>query len=96
MEHYNITLTTEDRRILNSYCTVATGMAEFWGENCEIIIHNLERLDASVMTVSYTHLIHYAYYRKIKKCLFTGCHWAGSALSGKRSRNKYPQTDAFD
>ena len=38
MEHYNITLTTEDRRILNSYCTVATGMAEFWGENCEIII----------------------------------------------------------
>lgn len=51
MEHYNITLTTEDRRILNSYCTVATGMAEFWGENCEIIIHNLERLDASVMMI---------------------------------------------
>lgn len=51
MEHYTVVLTKQDRQILESYIPVAEGMAEFWGESCEVVIHNLERLDASVMKI---------------------------------------------
>ncbi len=51
MEHYTVVLTKQDRQILDSYIPVAEGMAEFWGESCEVVIHNLERLDASVMKI---------------------------------------------
>ena len=51
MEHYTVVLTKEDRLILHSYAAIADGLGEFWGECCEIIIHNLEHLDSSVMKI---------------------------------------------
>ncbi len=51
-----ILLTEKDKAILNSYLSVAEGTAEFWGENCEVVIHNLSRLDASVMKIVNGHL----------------------------------------
>ena len=49
MENTIAILTDKDKAILNSYIAVAEGTAEFWGENCEVVVHNLSRLDASVM-----------------------------------------------
>lgn len=56
MENTITVLTEKDMAILNSYITVADGTAEFWGENCEVVIHNLARLDASVMKIVNGHL----------------------------------------
>ena len=44
-------LTEQDKAILRSYLPIAEGVAEFWGENCEVVIHNLARLDSSVMKI---------------------------------------------
>ncbi len=55
MEHDQMILTQEDKRILDSYKPVAEGLGSYLGENCEIIIHNLEHLDASVMTIVHGH-----------------------------------------
>lgn len=55
MEHYQIILTKEDQRILDSFTPIAEGLGAYLGENCEIIIHNLEHLDASVMTIVHGH-----------------------------------------
>lgn len=51
MEHYTINLTQEDIQILESYIQVAEGLAEFWGDSCEIVIHSLQHLDSSVMHI---------------------------------------------
>ena len=56
MENATIILTEKDKAILNSYISVAEGTAEFWGENCEVVVHNLSRLDASVMKIVNGHL----------------------------------------
>lgn len=56
MENTITVLTEKDMAILNSYMTVADGIAEFWGENCEVVVHNLARLDASVMKIVNGHL----------------------------------------
>lgn len=56
MENTTMILTDKDKAILNSYIAVAEGTAEFWGENCEVIIHNLSRLDSSVMKIMNGHL----------------------------------------
>ena len=56
MENTITILTEKDKAILNSYIAVAEGTAEFWGENCEVVIHNLSRLDASVMKIVNGHL----------------------------------------
>ena len=56
MENTITTLTEKDMAILNSYSTVAEGTAEFWGENCEVVVHNLARLDASVVKIVNGHL----------------------------------------
>lgn len=56
MENTITVLTEKDMAILNSYITVADGTAEFWGENCEVVVHNLARLDASVMKIVNGHL----------------------------------------
>ena len=56
MENAITILTEKDKAILNSYLPVAEGTAEFWGENCEVVIHNLSRLDASVMKIVNGHL----------------------------------------
>ena len=49
-------LSDKDKAILNSYISVAEGTAEFWGENCEVVVHNLARLDSSVMKIVNGHL----------------------------------------
>ena len=56
MENATIVLTEKDKAILNSYINIADGTAEFWGENCEVVIHNLSRLDSSVMKIVNGHL----------------------------------------
>ncbi len=53
----NITiLTEEDKAVLESYRNVADGLADFWGGNCEIVIHDLSHLDASVIKIINGHL----------------------------------------
>ena len=56
MENTTTILTDKDKAILNSYIAVAEGTAEFWGENCEVVVHNLSRLDSSVMKIVNGHL----------------------------------------
>ena len=51
MERPITILTERDKLTLQSYIPLAESIAEFWGENCEVIIHNLSRLDASVMKI---------------------------------------------
>ena len=38
MENTSTILTEKDKAILNSYLSVADGVAEFWGENCEVVV----------------------------------------------------------
>ena len=56
MENAITILSDKDKAILNSYIAVADGTAEFWGENCEVVVHNLSRLDSSVMKIVNGHL----------------------------------------
>ncbi len=56
MENMSITLTKADQAILDSYITVADGLADFWGEGCEIVVHDLSRLDSSVIKIINGHL----------------------------------------
>lgn len=49
-------LTERDKAILASYIHVANGVAEFWGDFCEVVIHNLENMDCSVMYIVNGHL----------------------------------------
>lgn len=51
MENQIIFLTEQDKAILRSYLHIAEGIAEFWGESCEVIVHNLAQLDASVIKI---------------------------------------------
>ena len=51
MESKILILSEKDKAILHSYNAVAEGTAEFWGENCEVVIHDLSRLDASVIKI---------------------------------------------
>lgn len=44
-------LTEHDKVILRSYLPIAEGIAEFWGDNCEVVVHNLAALDASVIKI---------------------------------------------
>ena len=56
MENKTTVLTEKDKAILQSYHTVAEGTAEFWGENCEVVIHDLSHLDSSVAKIVNGHL----------------------------------------
>lgn len=56
MENTITVLTEKDKAILASYINVANGMADFWGENCEVVVHDLSRLDTSVMKIVNGHL----------------------------------------
>lgn len=49
-------LSENDRMILNSFIPAAHGVADFWGGCCEVVIHNLENLDSSVMLIINGHL----------------------------------------
>lgn len=52
-----ITLLTErDKATLHSFIHIADGVSQFWGECCEVVIHNLENLDSSVMFIANGHL----------------------------------------
>lgn len=56
MENTITVLTEKDKAILESYMNVADGLADFWGENCEVVVHDLSRLDSSVVKIINGHL----------------------------------------
>lgn len=56
MSQDSITLTRQDRALLDSFCIVADSITEFWGDSCEVVIHNLEQLNHSVMKITNGHL----------------------------------------
>ncbi len=56
MESQNFSLSDHDRAILYSYVNVAEGVSEFLGNFCEVVIHNLENMDHSVMHIINGHL----------------------------------------
>ncbi|AMJ41613.1 helix-turn-helix transcriptional regulator [Anaerotignum propionicum] len=56
MESQSFSLSDHDRAILYSYVNVAEGVAEFLGNFCEVVIHNLENMDHSVMHIINGHL----------------------------------------
>ncbi len=56
MENRITNLTEHDKITLLSYFPLAEGTAEFWGENCEVVVHDLSRLDASVVKIVNGHL----------------------------------------
>ncbi|MDD3393467.1 MAG: hypothetical protein EOM28_09270 [Clostridia bacterium] len=56
MESPTFSLSEQDKVLLNSFVTVAEGVAEFWGDFCEVVIHNLENMDHSVMHIFNGHL----------------------------------------
>ncbi|MDO4530792.1 MAG: PAS domain-containing protein [Bacillota bacterium] len=56
MENKIAILTDHDKVTLHSYFTIAEGTAEFWGENCEVVVHDLSRLDSSVVKIVNGHL----------------------------------------
>lgn len=51
MENNYINLTPEERAILQSYIPVVEGLGHYLGEGYEIILHNLESLEHSVMQI---------------------------------------------
>ena len=51
MKNPTVTLTETDRKILDSYKNIAEGLADFWGNSCEVIVHSLESLDSSVIKI---------------------------------------------
>lgn len=56
MEQSDIVFTAQEQAIFKSYHVLADGMAEFWGDGCEIVIHDLSSLDASVVKIVNGHL----------------------------------------
>jgi len=46
-----VVFTETDRKILDSYMSVAEGLGEFWGNSCEIVIHSMENLDESLVKI---------------------------------------------
>ncbi|MDD4843848.1 MAG: PAS domain-containing protein [Anaerotignum sp.] len=56
MECPIFSLSERDRAILSSFIHVADGIAEFLGGFCEVVIHNLENMDHSVMHIINGHL----------------------------------------
>lgn len=56
MTQEHLIFTQQDHLILRSYFSVADGVAEFCGDSCEVVIHNLEHLDHSVVKIVNGHL----------------------------------------
>lgn len=48
----NMTLTAEDRSILESYTTIVDGLAAYLGNSFEIALHSLEDMDHSVIRIA--------------------------------------------
>ncbi len=51
MKNPTVILTETDKMILDSYRNIADGLGDFFGNSCEIIVHSLENLDASVFKI---------------------------------------------
>lgn len=51
MESTITILTEKDKAILKSYLTVADGLADFLGESCEVVVHDLSQLGSSVIKI---------------------------------------------
>lgn len=51
MEQIAVSLTHEDRMILESYKTMAEGLSDYLGSSYEIVLHSLEDLDRSVIKI---------------------------------------------
>lgn len=51
MKNPTVILTETDRHILESYKTIADGLADFWGNSCEVIVHSMESLDSSIIKI---------------------------------------------
>jgi len=51
MDHYHIILTEKEILILNSYKTLVNGLADYFGNGYEIILHSLENLNKSVIKI---------------------------------------------
>lgn len=51
MRTHGIELTTIDRMILQSYCNIIDGLAEYLGKSYELVLHSLENLDHSVIHI---------------------------------------------
>lgn len=51
MEYKNLTLTRNDRLILDSYGSLLDGLADYMGKGYEIVLHSLEDLDHSVVKI---------------------------------------------
>ncbi len=51
MKNPTVILTETDKMILDSYRNIADGLGDFFGKSCEIVVHSLENLDASVFKI---------------------------------------------
>lgn len=51
MKNPTVTLTEADKLILETYKIAADGIADFWGNSCEVIVHSLESLDTSIIKI---------------------------------------------
>ncbi len=51
MQNFNLKLTKTEKEILETYKVLAKGLADYLGEGYEIILHNLEDLDHSVIAI---------------------------------------------
>ncbi|MEY8321858.1 PAS domain-containing protein [Lachnospiraceae bacterium 46-61] len=51
MKNPTVILTENDKMILESYKNIADGLGDFLGSACEIVIHNLESLDSSIIKI---------------------------------------------
>jgi predicted transcriptional regulator YheO len=49
-------ITARDKHLLDSLKPVVDGIAAFMGENCEVTLHSLEHLDASVIHIANGHI----------------------------------------
>ena len=53
---YTISLSQKDKELLHSYTNIALSIATLWENCCEIVLHSLENLDASVIFIINGHL----------------------------------------
>ena len=51
MEHNNLQLTLIDHQIMNSYCKLIDGLADYLGKGYEIVLHTLENYEHSVIYI---------------------------------------------
>ena len=51
MEQISVSLSDEDRMILESYKTLAEGLSDYLGSSYEIVLHSLEDLNRSVIKI---------------------------------------------